>query len=196
MNFLKKRPFLHFQRVGGRTLKTVASATLVAIVYELLDRNPCFACIGAVYGMGNVFSGGLRSGGNRFLGTVIGGLFAIPFYWLIYFSDLPVPRWLWLMMGLFLVLYVSQLFGATGAIQPGTVVFFVVIATVSNDRFVSYTIARIIDTGIGVLVSLGISMLFPSPLEVKELNRKAAEAVEIAELASDGNNYQDVMAQE
>lgn len=189
MDFPKKYPILHFQKVGGRTVKTVISATLVAIVYGLLNRNPCFACIGAVYGMGNVFSGGLQSGGNRFLGTVIGGLFAIPFYWLVYFSSLPIPRWFWLMIGLFLVLYVSQIFGATGAIQPGTVVFFVVIATVSTDRFVSYTIARIIDTGIGVLVSLVISMLFPSPLEVRELDRKAAEAVEAAELASDGNPY-------
>lgn len=193
----KKRSFLHFQRVGGRTLKTVASASLVALVYGLLDRNPCFACIGAVYGMGNVFAGGLQSGGNRFLGTVIGGLFAIPFYWLMYFSGFPIPQWVWYMIGLFLVLYVSQLFGANGAIQPGTVVFFVVLATVSTDRFVSYTIARIIDTGIGVLVSLGISWIFPSPLEVKELNRKAAIAVEMAELVSDGNEttYEEVAAE-
>ena len=193
----KKRSFLHFQRVGGRTLKTVISATLVAMVYGLLGRNPCFACIGAVYGMGNVFAGGLQSGGNRFLGTVIGGLFAIPFYWLMYFSGFPVPQWVWYMIGLFLVLYVSQIFGANGAIQPGTVVFFVVLATVSTERFVSYTIARIIDTGIGVLVSLGISWIFPSPLEVKELNRKAAIAVELAELASDGNDatYEEVAAE-
>ena len=87
----KKNSGFHFPHVGGRTLKTIASAAIVAFVYGLLDRNPCFACIGAVYGMGNVFSGGLQSGGNRFIGTVIGGLFAIPFYWLMYFSGFPNP---------------------------------------------------------------------------------------------------------
>lgn len=197
MNSQKKCFFLHFPRVGGRTLKTIISATLVAFVYSLIGRNPCFACIGAVFGMGNVFAGGLQSGGNRFLGTLIGGLFAIPFYWLMYFSGFPVPQWVWYMIGLFFVLYFSQVFGANGAIQPGTVVFFVVLATISTDRYVSYTIARIIDTGIGVLVSLGISWLFPSPLEVKELNRKAAIAVEMAELVSDGNEttYEEVAAE-
>ena len=61
----------------------------------------------------------------------------------------------------------EQLFGALGAIQPGTVVFFVVLATVTPDRYISYTLARIFDTLIGVLVSLVINHIWPSPLEAK-----------------------------
>ena len=164
-----RRPFLRitFPKVGLRTIKTLISATLVSIVYGLIGRNPCFACIGAVFGMGNVLRGGLQSGGNRFVGTLIGGIFAIPFYWLIHLSQWPVPKWVWIVVGLFTVLYVSQMFGANGAIQPGTVVFFVVIDTVIPERYISYTIARIIDTGIGVLVSLAINTWFPSPHEDK-----------------------------
>jgi uncharacterized membrane protein YgaE (UPF0421/DUF939 family) len=181
----ENRPVFHFHRIGRRTAKTLFSATLVAFVYGLLGLNPCFACIGAVYGMGSTFRGGLQSGGNRFLGTVIGGLFAIPFYWLTNLNDWPIPNWVWYALGLFCVLYVSQLFGALGAIQPGTVVFFVVLATVTPDRYISYTLARIFDTLIGVLVSLGINKLFPSAKEVAELNRLAAEALEAAEDAGD-----------
>ena len=70
-------------------------------------------------------------------------------------------------LGLFLVLYAHQMFGANGAIQPGAVVFFVVMDTVIPERYISYTIARIIDTGIGVLVSLVINHIWPSPLEAK-----------------------------
>jgi uncharacterized membrane protein YgaE (UPF0421/DUF939 family) len=181
----EKRPPFHFHRLGKRTLKTLFSATLVAFVYGLLGLNPCFACIGAVYGMGSTFRGGLQSGGNRFLGTVIGGLFAIPFYWLTNLNDWPVPDWIWYGLGLLCVLYVSQLFGALGAIQPGTVVFFVVLATVTPARYITYTLARIFDTLIGVLVSLGINKLFPSAKEVAELNRRAAEVLEAAEDAGD-----------
>jgi uncharacterized membrane protein YgaE (UPF0421/DUF939 family) len=181
----EKLPHFQFHRVGKRTVKTLVSATLVAFVYGLLGHNPCFACIGAVYGMGSTFRGGLQSGGNRFLGTVIGGLFAIPFYWLTNLNDWPIPDWIWYAIGLFCVLYVSQLFGALGAIQPGTVVFFVVLATVTPDRYISYTLARIFDTLIGVLVSLGINKLFPSAKEVAELNRRAAEVLEAAEDAGD-----------
>ena len=62
--------------VGMRVVKTVISCLLVALVYEyLLDgRNPCFACIGAVYGMGSQFQEGFHNGFNRFVGTLLGGL--------------------------------------------------------------------------------------------------------------------------
>ena len=62
----EKRPLLQIPHIGPRTVKTIASATLVAFVYGMLGFNPCFACIGAVYGMGSTFRGGLKSGGNRF----------------------------------------------------------------------------------------------------------------------------------
>ncbi|MBO4929163.1 MAG: FUSC family protein [Clostridia bacterium] len=169
----QKKSWIKFPKVGMRTVKTVISATLVAIVYGLINDytslsvNPCFACIGAVFGMGNVWKGGLQSGGNRFIGTLIGGLVVIPVYWLTHLSGLPVPEWIWVALGLFLVLYAHQMFGANGAIQPGAVVFFVVMDTVIPERYISYTIARIIDTGIGVLVSLVINHIWPSPLEAK-----------------------------
>lgn len=170
----QKRPFIRFPKVGMRTVKTVISATLVAIVYGLINEhtsmevNPCFACIGAVFGMGNVWRGGLQSGGNRFIGTLIGGLVVIPVYWLTRMSGLPIPEWIAVAVGLFLVLYAHQMFGANGAIQPGAVVFFVVLDTVIPERYISYTIARIIDTGIGVVVSLAINKIWPSPLEPKQ----------------------------
>lgn len=185
MNENHKQPLIRLPRIGRRTVKTILSATLVAFAYGIFGFNPCFACIGAVYGMGSTFRGGLQSGGNRFLGTVIGGLFAIPFYWLTHLNDWPVPDWIWLGLGCFCVLYVSQMFGALGAIQPGTVVFFVVLATVSEDRYISYTLARILDTCLGVLVSLGISKLFPSDKDVEELNRRAAKALKDAEEAEE-----------
>ena len=46
-------------------------------------------------------------------------------------------------------------------------VFFVVLDTVIPERYISYTIARIIDTGIGVALSLAINKIWPSPLEPK-----------------------------
>ncbi len=156
---------LEIFKVGRRTIKTVVSVLLILLLYSISDRNACFACIGAVFGMGNMFKGGVKSGGNRFLGTVIGGLLAIPFYPLYHNPPFSIPSIIWLTLGLFLTLYVHQLFGCYNAIQPGTVVYFVVILTVSQDRFITYTIARMIDTGVGVLMSLFINKLFPPPLD-------------------------------
>ena len=80
-----------------------------------------------------------------------------------------------MLVGLFLVLYISQIFSANGGIQPGAVVFYVVLYTVAEHLFVSYTINRIIDTGLGVLVSLVINHIWPSPLEGK-LEQEAVPA--------------------
>ena len=59
--------------VGWRTIKTAVSAMLVAIVYCLIGRNPAFACIGAIFGMGGSYEQSRLHGGNRFFGTLVGG---------------------------------------------------------------------------------------------------------------------------
>ena len=62
-----------------------------------------------------------------------------------------------------------------GGIQPGSVVFFVVIYTVAEHIYISYVVARIIDTGIGVLFSLLICKLFPSPLDKEKKQQQLEE---------------------
>ncbi|MEG0895651.1 MAG: FUSC family protein, partial [Oscillospiraceae bacterium] len=115
------------------------------------------------------FKGGVKSGGNRFIGTVIGGLMAIPFYPLYHKEPFGIPGIVYLIAGLFLTLYINQIFNTQDSIQPGTVVLFVVILTVSSNAYVSYTINRMIDTGVGVLMSLFINKLFPPPLDKEKL---------------------------
>lgn len=161
--------------VGGRTIKTVISATLIAIIYSFFDRSACFACIGAVFGMGNRLRGGLQAGGNRFIGTLIGGLVSLPFYLLYHEYSEIVPQWLYLSLGLLLLMYICQLTHAYGGLQPGAVVFFVVIYTVADPAHFSYVFARILDTGIGVVFSVALSWLFPSPLDERDRQIRALE---------------------
>lgn len=158
---------LHMPPIGKRVYKTCLSALIVALFYHYVlgGRNPCFACIGAVYGMGSSFKEGFQHGFNRFIGTLLGGLMVIPFYWLTIHAPQVVP-WipveLYMVAGMFCVMALNLAFGATSAIQPGTVVYFVVMYTQPEHSYVNYTIARIIDTGVGAMVSLGLSALFRS----------------------------------
>ena len=71
-------------------------------------------------------------------------------------------------IGIFLLIYLSQVLNIQGGIQPGAVIFFVTIYTVAESTYISYVIARIIDTGIGVAFSLLINHLWPSPYETNE----------------------------
>lgn len=39
-------------KVGMRNIKTAIAAALCAVVYYAWGRSPAFACIGAIFGMG------------------------------------------------------------------------------------------------------------------------------------------------
>ena len=43
--------------IGIRSVKTAIAATLCALIYLPLGRNPAFACIGAVFGTGSDMAG-------------------------------------------------------------------------------------------------------------------------------------------
>jgi len=164
---VKQQKYPYFPKVGMRLIKTCISCLVVSLVYMFLlpDRNPCFACIGAAYAMGSHIHEGFKHGFNRFVGTLLGGLMVIPFYWLYYNQPLGIPSSIYMVVGLFCVIYINLMFGANNAVQPASVVYFVVLYTQSKDVYVSYTIARIIDTGIGAAFSIAINMITPSAID-------------------------------
>ena len=165
-NKWKLTPMKNFKspRLTERMWRTALVVLLTSVIYKypLQGRNPCFALIGAVYGVGSQFEEGFHNGINRFIGTFVGGFWVIPFYWLYTNEPFGIPDWIWLVAGLCLVLWCNLALGADSAIQPGTVVYFVVMFTVGKERVLLYTIARILDTGGGVLIALLITILLPS----------------------------------
>jgi len=56
-----KRSYFH---IGMRNFKTALAATLCALVYFPFHRNPTFACIGAIFGMGNDMGHSWLNGGT------------------------------------------------------------------------------------------------------------------------------------
>lgn len=154
--------------IGLRNLKTALSATLCSVLYLLIDRNPTFACIGAVFGMDNSVESSWRTGGNRLAGTVIGGFLGMGFFYLqLCLGGLLSPtihkvsRILLLFGGIVLLIYLSQLLRFPGAIQAGAVVFYIVMLNTPAQQYVSYALNRMVDTGFGVLMSICFNMLLP-----------------------------------
>ena len=166
-------PLKDFQspRLTERMWRTAVVVLLTSLIYEYLipgGRNPCFALIGAVYGVGSRFEEGFHNGINRLIGTFVGGILVIPFYMLYQKQPFGIPAFLWLAAGLCLVLWCNLALQADSAIQPGIVVYFVVLYTVGEERVVFYTLARILDTGIGVLISLLCYLLLPSKYDKEQ----------------------------
>lgn len=161
-NTVKERSRFH---VGMRNIKTAMAATICALIYFLVDRNPTFACIGAVFGMGSDMRTSKQGGGNRLFGTIVGGILGMILY-SIYIHIYPdggmKPLMLLLLfVGVIMLIVCSQIIHWPGAIQPGSVMLCIILFNTPVDTYITYSLNRIVDTGIGVVVSLMINYLMP-----------------------------------
>ena len=151
-------------RIGQQNIKSAIATTLVALLYLIVGRNPTFACIGAIFGTGTSMSNSHLNGGNRFFGTIIGGLLGMGLfrlYIMIYPDGKTRPLMLaFVFVGVVLLILISRLLWV-GAVQPGGVVLCIILFNTPVDTYVSYSINRMIDTGIGVLIALIVSWLLP-----------------------------------
>lgn len=156
----------HFRfHVGMRNIKTAIAATLCALLYAFFDRNPTFACIGAIFGMGSDFKDSKRSGGNRLFGTIIGGLIGMGLFY-VYIQYYPEPTSTFrfmlfelLFVGIILLVMVCQFFVIPGAIQPAGVVLCIILFNTPVDAYISYPLNRIFDTAMGVIIGIAVNML-------------------------------------
>lgn len=147
-------------KIGMRSIKTAISATLCAALYVLIGRNATFACIGAVFGMESDTSDKpWRTGGNRLIGTIIGGCLGMGLFYINQRLTGKLAEILLLMVGIILLIYISQLLGCAGAIQGGAVVFYIVMLNTPGDQYIAYALNRMLDTAVGVGMSVLINVV-------------------------------------
>ena len=151
-------------RIGMRNIKTAIAAALCAFVYYFLDRSPAFACIGAIFGMGSDLAQSKQHGGNRLFGTLIGGLLGMALFriYIIFYPQggASLLQVLLTFIGVVILIWLCQIFWV-GGVQPGGVVLCIILFNTPVETYVSYSIWRMIDTGVGVAISLLINYLLP-----------------------------------
>ncbi len=184
-------------RIGMRNIKTAIAATLVAVIYLALNAifdtefDPTFACIGAVFGIGSDMADSWLNGGNRLFGTIIGGIIGMLMFRLYLFWQ-PNGEWTFkilpfLFVGVVMLIIACQFFRWPGGIQPGGVVLSIILFAQNNpETYVAYSVERIINTAIGVLVALLINHFLPRERLLKifyalRLRKKSEEKAAIAE---------------
>lgn len=167
--------------LGMRSVKTAIAATLTAFLYAFSQRNPTFACIGAVFGMGSDLENSVLSGGNRVMGTVIGGFIGLGVFWLEhqvfptgnYWVRLPL-----LFLGIITLICLSVYFRWPGGVQPGSVIMCIILFNTPSDH-IAYALDRMADTAIGVIIALCVNQLLPRTrlerwLHLKDQRERAA----------------------
>ena len=159
--------------VGQRNIKTAIAATLCALMYFIVGRNPTFACIGVIFGLGSDMPNSRLNGGNRFFGTLFGGFLGMLLFrlYIVFYPQggLHAPLLIFLFVGVVSLIVVSQVFNWPGAVQPGGVVLCILLFNTPVETYVAYSLNRIIDTGIGVVVALLVNWLLPRERVVRWL---------------------------
>ena len=158
---MDRKPFLKKPGpVGTRTIKTAATAAILAAVYYMIGRNPAFACIGVIFGMGSDMKDSIQNGGNRLVGTLIGGVLAVILFRLYLFVFPQGGHSLFLTVMLFIgIIALIQLCRSfwPGGVQPGGVVLCIVLFSTPVSTYVSYSLNRIFDTAVGVVVAVVVN---------------------------------------
>lgn len=148
--------------LGLRSIKTALAAALAALIYIFIpDHNPTFACIGAIVGMGTDMETSRKSAGNRFFGTIIGGMIGIGLYWIEFLIFPEGNDWIRLplvFIGIIILVSVSVLCHWPGGVQAGGVVLCVILFD-TPARHLDYAVWRAVDTGVGVFLALVINSL-------------------------------------
>ena len=106
----------------------------------------------------------LKTALSASLCAVIGGFLGIGLYriYLVFYPDggrhlLLVPL---LFGGIVVLILLAQIFWV-GAVQPGGVVLCLLLFSIGPDDYISYSLNRMLDTGVGVAMSLLINGLLP-----------------------------------
>lgn len=168
------QPSHHLPRIGMRNIKTAVAASACALIYYFWGRNPAFACIGAIFGMGSHLEDSWLYGGNRLFGTAIGGLLGIALF-RIYLIFCPEGEYTLLLVplvfvGTVLLIFLCQIFWV-GGVQPGGVILCIILFSTPVDTYVSYALNRTFDTGIGVIVALIVNSMLPGGFTFKFMER-------------------------
>lgn len=157
-------------KIGMRNLKTAFATALCALIYYFLDRNPTFACIGSIFGMGTDLQSSKQHGGNRLFGTMIGGVLGMALFrlYLIFYPNGGRSLLLaaLVFVGTVMLIILCQIFWK-GGVQPGGVMLCILLFNTPVDSYISYALNRILDTAIGVIIALIVNSAFPGGFKFK-----------------------------
>lgn len=143
-------------RIGMRNIKTALSVVLCIIILRLFKvESPFFACIAAIITMQNKINISFKTGLNRMIGTIIGACFGILF-------TLLSPQNIFLIgFGIIMVIYITNILNKKDSASIACIVFLAIMLNITGSP-VQYSLLRVFETFVGIIVAVGINYLvFP-----------------------------------
>ena len=163
---------------GWRTIKTAVAVMISFAIFlpwwdyslaqpsgPLQELGPFYACIAAVICMRTSVHASVTQGLSRLLGTLMGGVTGLVA--VLINAYFPGPLATTVIFGLFasLTIYLCSLFRQPGACSLAAVICCSVMFShsASATAAIFYTIARMLETAVGILVAVVVNRVLPTP---------------------------------
>lgn len=143
-----------------RNVKTGIAVFLSIIISKILNSEyPFYTAVAAIVAMQNSVEGSLKAGKNRMLGTIVGAAVGFVF-------ALVDPGNVGLCAaGIMLVIYICNILNWKDAISIGGIVFLAIMLNLKGGSPLHYSLNRILDTFIGIVVALLVNRFIVPPQE-------------------------------
>ena len=157
-----------FPKVGLRTIK---SGIAVFLCLLLLPNEPFFACLTAVICLQDTVYNSIHMGINRGAGTIIGACFGLIFLFLFRSLEIHIPNqyiakiviYLIIASGIILMIYLCNILKRPGAINITCIAFLGVTTAHAYSDPLFYATNRIIETLLGIVISILVNKLITPP---------------------------------
>ena len=156
-------------KIGMRNIKTTLSVFICLLLFELINReNSIFACIAAVICMQNTVVDSMEKGIARVIGTIIGGLVgALVLFIVNMFLNDNILIFI-IPLGIMILIQICVAINMKQSVVICCVVYLSVMITKKHDGgYLLYTINRVLDTSIGILIALLVNKYVKIPEKLK-----------------------------
>jgi uncharacterized membrane protein YgaE (UPF0421/DUF939 family) len=178
-------------KIGMRNIKTTLSVFICLLVFEAINRgNVLFACIAAIICVQNTIVDSVRIGMSRIIGTMIGGLSAALMLFIVntFFDDkiliFIIP------LGIMILIQICVTINMKQAVAICCVVYLIVMISMNHEEgYILYTINRVLDTSIGIIIALLVNKYMKIPEKFKTKFKDELTEAEEVEIINEEEKY-------
>ncbi|MEJ8554755.1 FUSC family protein [Tepidibacter sp. Z1-5] len=136
-------------RVGMRNIKTAIAVSLSVAISRFFNMEyPFYAAIAAIISMQTTIGESFKVGRNRMLGTILGAMVGVIFYFINSNSIIAIG------IGIMVVIYMCNLFRWNKSVSIAGIVFCVIMTNLDGRDPIFYALNRILDTFIGIIIAV------------------------------------------
>lgn len=154
---------MRLQKIGMRNIKTGIAVMICVLIGNLFLDNSFFAVIACVISMQNTVKASLKTGINRISGTVVGGI--VGFIFALISPGNPILCGL----GIMTTIYICNVLGLRLGTNVAYVTFSSIQLGVGTANPIEYSIYRVIDTSVGVLIGIIVNYMVARPDYTKDI---------------------------